>query len=260
MLPGQTVSAAITLEARATITGRVLDANGNPVPRATVRIPSLGGFTFVIANNSGVFTFPDMPLGDYLIQAPGPSQESLISFMEANGYDPTSAFTTGDVPAGTGESTTPSFGDKNAVLAAYQDAVRTFFSVDESLLVGLPMANFGGFGWNKVRLFQDSTTAVADIRFLAQGTVAGRTVDGDGRSDRRADAHHRAVASREPASRRSASCPRDDHDAATGSVRVRRHPALRSGDVPDGRRARRRLHDRRRASVQPRHRARSAVS
>ena len=43
------------------------------------------------------------------------------------------------------------------------------------------MADFGGFGWNRSRLFQDSTTAVADIRFLAQGTVAGRTVDGDGR-------------------------------------------------------------------------------
>ena len=169
VLPGQTVSAAIRLEARATITGRVLDANGTPVPRATVRIPSLGGFTFVFANDSGVFRFPDMPLGDYLIQAPGPSSESLISFMEANGYDPAARSRPATYRPTLARRPTPSFGDKNAVLAAYQDAVRTFLNVDESLLVGLPMADFGGFGWNRTRLFQDSTTAVADIRFLRAG-------------------------------------------------------------------------------------------
>ncbi len=71
-------------------------------------------------------------------------------------------------------------GNANAVIAAYQNAVQTFLSVDESLL-GLPDANLGGFGWNKVRLFQDSVTQVADIRFLAQGTVSGRTLDSAGR-------------------------------------------------------------------------------
>ena len=177
VLPGQTVVAAITLEARATITGRVLDANGNPVPKASVRIPALGGFTFVIANNQGVFTFPDMTLGDYLIQAPGPSAEALTEFLESNGYDPNVAFTSGDGP---GAPPSPTSGNASAVIAAYQNAVQTFLSVDESLL-GLPDANLGGFGWNKVRLFQDSVTQVADIRFLAQGTVSGRTLDSAGR-------------------------------------------------------------------------------
>ena len=98
--------------------------------------------------------------------------------MIANGIDPASAFTSGDAP---GTSTPPSAGDTNAVLAAYQKAVQTFFSVDPSLLTGLPMASVGGFGWNKIKLFQDSTTVVADVKFLAQGTVSGRTVDGAGR-------------------------------------------------------------------------------
>lgn len=178
VLPGQTVVAAITLEARATITGRVLDANGTPVPRASVRIPSLGGFTFVIANNQGVFTFPDMTLGDYLIQSPGPTAEALIEFLESNGYDPNVAFTSGDGPGV--PPAPPSSSDASAVIAAYQNAVQTFLSVDESIL-GLPDADLGGFGWNKVRLFQDSVTQVADIRFLQQGTVAGRTVDSAGR-------------------------------------------------------------------------------
>jgi hypothetical protein len=64
VLPGQTVTAAVTLEARATIIGRVLDAAGAPVPRVTVRLPQLGGYQFVFANDSGVFRFPDMPLGE----------------------------------------------------------------------------------------------------------------------------------------------------------------------------------------------------
>ena len=59
--------------------------------------------------------------------------------------------------------------------------MQTFYSVDPSLLTGLPMASVGGFGWNKIKLFQDSTSVVADIKFLAQGTVSGRTVDGGGR-------------------------------------------------------------------------------
>ncbi len=181
VLPGQTVAAAITLEARATITGRVLDANGTPVPRASVRLPALGGYTFVFANDSGVFRFPDMPLGEYLIQAPGPTRESLIEFLRANGYDPRIAFTAGDIPPELGGDSTPSYGSRNSVLAAYEAAVRTFLSVDESLLSGLPMASLGGFGWTKVQLFQDSTTIASDVRFLAQGTVAGRTEDALGR-------------------------------------------------------------------------------
>lgn len=178
VVPGQTVRVAITLEARATITGRVLDADGHPMARVSVRIPQSGGFTFVFTNSQGVYTFPDMPLGTYLIQAPGPSVDSLISFMEYHGYDPASAFTSGDA-GGAGLPPPPSSSDANAVLAAYEDAVRRFFSVDESLL-GLPMESTGGFGWNKVELFQDSTTVIADVRFLSQGQVAGRTEDSFG--------------------------------------------------------------------------------
>jgi hypothetical protein len=180
VLAGQTVSAAIKLEARATITGRVLDATGTPVPRATVRLPVVGGYTFVFANDSGVYRFPDLPLGDHLVQAPGPPRESMIQFMQANGIDPRSAFTSGDIPASLGGDPEPTLGDRNAILAAYQGALRTFLNVDESIL-GLPMATLGGFGWSKVTLFQDSTTEVSDVRFLARGSVSGHTTDADGR-------------------------------------------------------------------------------
>jgi hypothetical protein len=177
VVPGQTVTAAITLESRATIRGRVLDAAGNPVPRATVRIPAEGGFTFVFANNQGAFTFPDLPLGDHLLQAPGPSQESLIEWMRENGIDPRRAFTTGDVPPELGGDPEPSGGDVNRVIQAYKEALKIFLNVNEAALTGLPIEDLGGFGWNKVRLFQDDTVQVADIRFLEQGLVGGTTVD-----------------------------------------------------------------------------------
>lgn len=178
VVPGQVTQAAVTLEARATIRGRVLDASGNPVPFASVRIPLGDGFLFVIANSQGVYTLPDLNLGDYLIQAPGPSKDSLISFMEANGYDPCVAFTSGDGP---GCATAVDSSDVNAVIAAYQKAVQTFFSVSESLLGPPPMADLGGFGWTKVRLFQDGVTVTTDVKFLPQGVVAGRTLDAAGR-------------------------------------------------------------------------------
>jgi hypothetical protein len=177
VLPGQTVTAAITLEARATVRGRVLDANGNPVPFASVRIPEVGGFTFVIANSQGVYTFPDLPLGEYLLQAPGPPKEALIAYMEANGIDPNIAFTSGDGPGG---APPISSSDAAAVIRAYQEAVQRFFSVDESLITGLPMADLGGFGYTKAKLFQDATTVIRDIRFLPVGYVAGVTQDANG--------------------------------------------------------------------------------
>ena len=140
-----------------------------------------------------------MTLGDYLIQAPGPSRESLISFMEANGYDPRSAFTSGDIPADLD-------GESDAIVRQPQRrprrvpgarSGRSSTSTSRCSSACRWRTSAGSAG-TKVRLFQDSTTAVADIRFLPQGTVAGRTVDARP-ADRRADAHHRARRRRERA-------------------------------------------------------------
>ena len=42
------------------------------------------------------------------------------------------------------------------------------------------MADLGGFGYSKARLFQDGVTVVRDIRFLPLGHVAGTTRDANG--------------------------------------------------------------------------------
>jgi len=182
VLPGQTVTAAVTLEARATIVGRVLDANGQPVPDVTVRLPQDGGYTFVFANHNGVFRLPNLPLGSYLIQAPGPPLAALIDYMKSHGIDPCSAFTAGEPPPDLHCGTDPFAGvdlnDTNAVLEVYKNAVETFIGLNDPQFVGFPEPPAGGFGWTKVQLLQDSVTGPpATIQYLPQGTVSGMTVD-----------------------------------------------------------------------------------
>lgn len=184
VLSNQTVNIAITLEARATIQGTVRDANGNPVPRATVRIVRSGGYEFVFANDAGQFRFPDRPLGGYLLQAPGPGQQGLIEFMEKRGIPACSAFTAipPDPPPDLNcQAQAPNYSDDNAALAAYQNALETAFNISETFLSGPPAADLShGFGWTKVDLFQDSTTLFADIEYLPLGNVSGVTLAGNG--------------------------------------------------------------------------------
>lgn len=178
VLPGQTVSVAIVLEARATIVGRVLDANGQPVPGATVRLPRDGGFYFVFANNSGFYRLPDLTLGEYLIEAPGPDKGALIEFMKSRNIDPRRAFTAGDIPPELQDPHPPQ--TEEEILQAYSDALRTFIGLNDPILNGPPPVPGGGFGWTKVKLLQDSATAVSDIRYLAQGSVGGVTLSAQG--------------------------------------------------------------------------------
>lgn len=179
VLPGQTVQVVITLEARASITGRVLDANGQPVPRASVRIPRDGGFFFVIANNQGVYKVPDVQLDEYLLEAPGPAESDLIAFMQNVGIPVSSAYTAGDAPA---DANPPPVNpnDADAVLQAYQQAVQIYVGATNPLLVGFKPVSDAGFGWNKVKLLQDSVTVNADIRYLQEGTASGTTVTSSG--------------------------------------------------------------------------------
>ena len=68
----------------------------------------------------------------------------------------------------------------DTALAAYQLAVETFFGLHDPRFVGIAPPPAGGFGWNKVKLLQDSTIATADIHYLRTGTVSGTVLDGSG--------------------------------------------------------------------------------
>ena len=180
VLPGQTVPIVIKLEARATIAGRVFDAAGNPVGNVSVRIPQDEGYIFVFADANGFYKFPDMELGDYLIEAPGPPKPALIEFMVTNGISPASAFTMGDAPPDLPGTLEEQARNPDTALAAYQLAVETFFGLHDPRFVGIAPPPAGGFGWNKVKLLQDSTIATADIHYLRTGTVSGTVLDGSG--------------------------------------------------------------------------------
>src|SRR5262249_47600224 len=68
----------------------------------------------------------------------------------------------------------------NAALAAYQRAVETLFSVPQEEFFSATPSPGAGFGWTKVRLFQDSVTETSDVKLLQQGTVSGTTLAGNG--------------------------------------------------------------------------------
>ncbi|MDJ0785391.1 MAG: carboxypeptidase regulatory-like domain-containing protein [Myxococcota bacterium] len=177
VVAGATTNVVIDLEARATIEGFVLDAAGNPVPGATVRLPDVNGYRFVFANQQGFYRLPDLALGSYLIQAPGPPQEALIESMKRRGIDPRSAFTAGGIPPELGGDPEPTASDRNAVLRAYQNAVETILRVSIDRLEGGLEPTPGGFGWTQVDLFQDSVVEDGTLRYLQFGGVGGVALD-----------------------------------------------------------------------------------
>ncbi len=186
LLPGQTVNTIITLEARATIEGTVRDANGDIVPGGTVRIVMKDGYEFVFANDQGEYRFPDRPLGQYLIQAPGPSQEALVVYMIREYINPYDAYTaiSPDIPDDLNfeiPGDVPTFSSENEAIEAYANEVETIFNLSESILSDPSEPDLsGGFRWTRVKLFQDSVTIFADINYLRQGTVSGVTRDNGG--------------------------------------------------------------------------------
>lgn len=186
---GASVTAEIHLEARASIEGRVLDAAGHPVPHATVRLVQSGGYSFVFANAAGAFRFPDLRLGDYLLQAPGPDQAGLIAWMEKEGIPVCSAFTARppdaparyncDAPDPTTADPTP--GGVADLMAAMGRGLARLFARSDTELAGPPAADpSGGFGWRRVTLANDSVTELTDLRYLSLGNVSGTTVAGNG--------------------------------------------------------------------------------
>ena len=72
VLPGTDNFVVIRLGNAGRIIGRVLDANGNPIPNARVSTPMGLGFRWVNADAQGNYRFEDMSLGDYTVSAPAP--------------------------------------------------------------------------------------------------------------------------------------------------------------------------------------------
>ncbi|RIL00281.1 MAG: hypothetical protein DCC71_18835, partial [Proteobacteria bacterium] len=143
------------------ILGIVRDAAGNAVPNVDVSIPQQGGFLWVHADAQGRFAFPNLPLDDYTVSAPAPPHEDtdVTGILDVLSGSPTSA----------------------ELQAAIAQAFEIFTGVNDPLLSGEGLQfNPLSWGFERTSLDFDGQTRFVDVRFLPEGTVAGRVLNGQG--------------------------------------------------------------------------------
>ncbi len=150
--------AVIRLNPAGRITGRVLDALGQPVPNTRVAIPVDNGFLWVDADASGNYVFDNLSLDDYTLSAPGPG----VAQTDTSGLL--------DKIRG---------GSNDEIEAAIGQAAKIFAGLTDPFLTGEPF-NPNTWGFTRTRLSFDGQTVVADIRFLRTGTVSGKVLNGQG--------------------------------------------------------------------------------
>jgi hypothetical protein len=168
VFPGQTTEVEIRLQAAADITGRVTDAQGNPVPGALVRIPIPGsGYFKATTDPDGFYVFPNMALGKYTVSASGRNVEAPLS------PDEVATKLTNDMAEAINSRS------RDAIRAAYKQAVEVFVGTSNLLFQEAPAATPGSFGFTTVQSFQDGIAALANIQYIPTGRVAGVTVDGN---------------------------------------------------------------------------------
>ena len=150
--------AVIRLNPAGRITGRVLDALGQPAPNVRVSIPIENGFLWTDADGSGNYVFDNLGLDGYTLSAPGPEVAKTD--------------TSGLLEKIRG-------GSSAEIEAAIGEAFKIFAGLTDPFLTGEPF-NPNTWGFTRTRLTFDGQTVVADIRFLRPGTVAGTVLNGQG--------------------------------------------------------------------------------
>ncbi|MDB6037199.1 MAG: LamG domain protein jellyroll fold domain protein, partial [Verrucomicrobiales bacterium] len=150
--------AVIRLRPAGRITGRVLDAIGQPVPGTRVAIPEENGFLYADADQQGNYLFENLGLADYTLSAPGPA----VAKTDTSGLI--------DRIRG---------GNEDQVMAAIGEAFKIFAGLADPFLTGEPF-NPVTWGFTRTRIIFDGQTVVSDIRLLRPGTVSGKVLNGQG--------------------------------------------------------------------------------
>jgi hypothetical protein len=142
------------------IVGRVLDAEGNPVPGVRVAIPEENGFMWVEADHQGHYKFENLGLKNYTLSSPAPEVfENDVSGL------------IGQIRGG----------KEDEILAAIGEAFAIFTGATDPFLTGAnDNFNPGKWGFTSTKLSFDGQTVVADIRFLPNGTVSGTVLNAQG--------------------------------------------------------------------------------
>jgi hypothetical protein len=151
----------VRLHAAGRIVGRVLDANGQPVPNVKVALPMEDGFAWVSADGQGYYKFENLDLKQWTVSAPsGPTAKTDVSGIL---------------------ETLRTGGTEEEIMAAIGEAFAIFTGAADPYLTGEGATfNPGSWGFNTATLSFDGQTAVADIRYLRTGTISGAVLNDQG--------------------------------------------------------------------------------
>lgn len=143
------------------IFGKVVNANGQPMPRVRVAIPLDGGFYWTDADAQGNYFFENLGLGNYTVSAPANAVAPQLNESELLAQVRS--------------------GDEEQILAAFEEAVRVFVGADDPLITG-EHQNFrpSTWGYTSARIRFDGESVNADVRYIVQGTISGKVLNHQG--------------------------------------------------------------------------------
>lgn len=143
------------------IFGKVFDAQGNLQPNIRVAIPQEGGFYWTDADGSGNYDFENLGLGNYTVSAPANAVAPQINESQLDAQI--------------------SSGSEDQILAAFKEAVTVFVGSEDPLINGTGV-NFhpSSWGYTSAKISFDGANVNADIKFIPQGSVTGKVLNGQG--------------------------------------------------------------------------------
>ena len=161
VIEGQANYVVVNLRPAGEIAGKVLDAQGNPVPGVQVAIPAEGGFYWTTADSNGNYVFENLAPGIYTLSAPANATAPVLD--QSSLMDQISS------------------GDEDQILAAFQTAINVFVGGEDPLINGAD-DNFrpSTWGYTSATIRFDGDTANADIHFLQLGSISGVVLNDQG--------------------------------------------------------------------------------
>jgi hypothetical protein len=151
----------VKLRSAGRVFGKVTNLEGQPIGGIRVAIPQDGGYYWTDADAQGNYVFENLGLGDYTLSAPANATSPQLDESKLNEQIRS--------------------GDEDAILAAFEEAIRVFVGADDPLING-SQRNFRPITWGftKSRLQFDGQSVEANISMLPGGTVAGRVLNHQG--------------------------------------------------------------------------------
>lgn len=155
VVPGVLNHAVVRLESVGRVGGTVRDLSGTPVANTRVAIPTTGGFFWTSTDPVGRYEFPRLGLGPYTLSAPSPPVDDPgPSAVDSLGFGASA---------------------EDLLAAAITDLQSALKSRAAQLDPSTPSVFTGSWGYTRTRLDFDGQAVLADINYLPEGQLSGRT-------------------------------------------------------------------------------------